>query len=49
MDIYMDPWAGTATPPGEAPEGIDYALIKKKIKFSSYVRKFRIEQSQNHI
>jgi hypothetical protein len=25
------------------------ALIKKKIKFSSYVRKFRVEQLQSHI
>ncbi len=26
-----------------------YALIKKKIKFSSYIRKFRVEQLQSHI
>ncbi len=26
-----------------------YALIKKKIKFSSYVRKFRMKQLQSHI
>ncbi len=25
------------------------ALIKKKIKFSSYIRKFRVEQLQSHI
>jgi len=25
------------------------ALIKKKISFSSYIRKFRMEQLQNHI
>jgi hypothetical protein len=25
------------------------ALIKKKIKFSSYIRKFRMEQLQSHI
>jgi hypothetical protein len=25
------------------------ALIKKKIQFSSYIRKFRIEQLQSHI
>jgi hypothetical protein len=25
------------------------ALIKKKRKFSSYIRKFRMEQFQNHI
>jgi hypothetical protein len=24
-------------------------LIKKKIKFSSYIRKFRVEQLQSHI
>jgi hypothetical protein len=24
-------------------------LIKKKIKFSSYIRKFRMEQLQSHI
>jgi hypothetical protein len=24
-------------------------VIKKKIKFSSYIRKFRMEQSQSHI
>jgi hypothetical protein len=24
MDIYMDPWAGTATPPAEALEGKDH-------------------------
>jgi hypothetical protein len=24
-------------------------MIKKKIKFSSYVRKFRVEQLQSHI
>jgi len=27
----------------------DYALIKKKIKFSSYIEKFRVEQLQSHI
>jgi hypothetical protein len=26
-----------------------YALIKKKIKFSSYIRKFRVKQLQSHI
>jgi hypothetical protein len=26
-----------------------YTLIKKKIKFSSYIRKFRVEQLQSHI
>ncbi len=25
------------------------ALIKKKMKFSSYIRKFRVEQLQSHI
>jgi hypothetical protein len=25
-----------------------YSLIKKKIKFFSYVRKFRVEQLQSH-
>jgi hypothetical protein len=25
------------------------ALIKKKIKFSSYIRKFRVERLQSHI
>jgi hypothetical protein len=25
------------------------ALLKKKIKFSSYIRKFRMEQLQSHI
>ncbi len=28
---------------------IETALIKKKIKFSSYIRKFRMEQLQSHI
>jgi hypothetical protein len=28
---------------------LDYTLIKKKIKFSSYIRKFRVEQLQSHI
>ncbi len=27
----------------------DITLIKKKIKFSSYIRKFRVEQLQTHI
>jgi hypothetical protein len=26
-----------------------HALIKKKINFSSYIRKFRMEQLQSHI
>jgi hypothetical protein len=26
-----------------------HALIKKKIKFTSYIRKFRVEQLQSHI
>jgi hypothetical protein len=26
-----------------------FTLIKKKIKFSSYIRKFRVEQLQSHI
>jgi hypothetical protein len=26
-----------------------HTLIKKKIKFSSYIRKFRMEQLQSHI
>ncbi len=26
----------------------EVALIKKKIKFSSYIRKFRVEQLQSH-
>jgi hypothetical protein len=26
-----------------------YAMIKKKIKFSSYIRKFNVEQLQSHI
>jgi hypothetical protein len=26
-----------------------YTLIKKKIKFSSYIRKLRVEQLQSHI
>ncbi len=28
---------------------VETTLIKKKIKFSSYIRKFRIEQLQSHI
>ncbi len=28
---------------------IDWTLIKNKIKFSSYIRKFRVEQLQSHI
>ncbi len=30
-------------------EGVATALIKKKIKFSSYIRKVRMEQLQSHI
>jgi hypothetical protein len=29
--------------------GLQYALIKKKRKFSSYITKFRMEQLQSHI
>ncbi len=28
---------------------VENALIKKKIKFSSYIGKFRVEQLQSHI
>jgi hypothetical protein len=30
-------------------KGTEDTLIKKKIKFSSYIRKFRMEQLQSHI
>jgi hypothetical protein len=34
---------------GKGKQKIELALIKKKIKFSSYIRKFRVEQLQSHI
>jgi hypothetical protein len=33
----------------ERKMGKESALIKKKVKFSSYIRKFRVEQLQSHI
>ncbi len=43
-------WLGQWQAPASAhPPGYSNALIKKKIKFSSYIRKYRVEQLQSHI
>ncbi len=36
-------------PASNGPISVRHTLIKKKIKFSSYIRKFRVEQLQSHI
>jgi hypothetical protein len=44
-------WFGTVVQLSSGKEGnfFLYALIKKKIKFSSYIRKFRIKQLQSYM
>jgi hypothetical protein len=39
----------SASPHCDVPGGQSVTLIKKKIKFSSYLGKFRMEQLQSHI
>jgi hypothetical protein len=39
----------TSTTRHVSPQTEIYTLIKKKIKFSSYIREFRMEQLQSHI
>ena len=46
MDFAADVYLSEAPFP---PRFLFGALIKKKIKFSSYIGKFRMEQLQSHI
>ncbi len=55
-DMPPNPWLFRSTWPACCLEASDLpsnpwlsTLIKKKIKFSSYIRKFRVEQLQSHI
>jgi hypothetical protein len=43
----VDPAVGDVLTAVDVP--VVASLIKNKIKFSSYVRKFRVEQMQSHI
>ncbi len=47
MKVELGPVVGGAT--GTSSDANDDALIKKIIKFSSYIRKFRMEQLHSHI
>jgi hypothetical protein len=41
---------GAGSPQSDLPgKVLEATLIKKKINFSSYMRKFRVEQLQSHI
>jgi hypothetical protein len=50
-DLYQTKflWDGNVPPKNIENIPVHTTLIKKKIKFSSYIRKFRVEQLQSHI